>query len=81
MLSDTKFTERGVSSPNFAANIVVIAAVGALQEIRDDTSIVPLIPQRYIMPKAKSGKMKSLKIIAKMHLRFLSPSKILLFAK
>ena len=46
VLKDTILTERGVSAENFAENIVAIAAVGALKEITEDTSISPLTPQR-----------------------------------
>ena len=81
VLKETILTESEVSLWNFAANIVVIAAVGALQEMSEDTSISPLIPQTYITPKAISGKIKSRSVIAKRHFRFLIPSKILLPAK
>lgn len=73
MLSDTIFTESEVSAENFAENIVVIAAVGALQEITIEVSISPLIPQRYITPKDKAGYKTSFKNIAKMHLTSLIP--------
>ena len=81
VLKDTKFTESEVSRPNFAENIVVIAAVGALQDISEEISKVPLIPHIYITPSANNGKANSFKNIAKMHLIFLIPSLILLFAK
>ena len=81
VLRETKLTESDVSLPNLAENIVVIAAVGALQDIRDEISIVPRTPQMYITPKAISGKTKSLSRIANRHLMLRSPSEILLFAK
>ena len=81
VLSETKLTESGVSASNFAANIVVIAAVGALQEITIETSISPLTPQRYIPPSANKGKITSFKNIAKMHFKLLSPLSILLFVR
>lgn len=56
---DTKLTERDVFLPNFAENIVVIAAVGAQQEIVEETSIVPLTPHKYIIAKAIRGNTKS----------------------
>ena len=46
VLKDTILTERGVFAENFAENMVAIAAVGALKEITEDTSISPLTPQR-----------------------------------
>ena len=81
MLIDTILTESAVSQEYLSENIVVIAAVGALKEITDETSIVPLTPQIYITPRASNGKRKSFMPMAKKHLRFLSPSKILLFIK
>lgn len=81
VLKDTRLTDSEVSLSYFEANIVVNAAAGALQEITEDISIVPLTEHRYITPKAISGKMNNLKIIAKMHFKFFIPSKILLLAK
>ena len=81
VLIDTILTESAVSQEYLFENIVVIAAVGALPEITEEISIVPLTPQRYITKSANSGKRKSLMPIAKKHLMFLSPSSILLFIK
>ena len=81
MLKDTIFTDISVSAPNFEENIVVIAAEGALQEITEEISIVPLIPQRYIMPKAAPGNITSFIAIAIIHFRLLIPFKRLLCAK
>ena len=53
--SETTSTEKSVSPPYFDANIVVIAADGALHEITEDTSITPLTPQRYKSPSATDG--------------------------
>ena len=55
VLKDTILTEREVLRLNFAANIVAIAAVGALVDITEETSIIPLTPQIYIIPRVKSG--------------------------
>lgn len=46
VLKDTIFTESSVLAPNFEANIVLFAAVGALAEITRETSNTPRIPQR-----------------------------------
>ena len=81
VLNDTMFTDVEVSPPNFAANIVERAAVGALQEITDETSISPLTPQRYITPSAAEGKTTNLIPIAHKHLKFFRTLKILLLAK
>ena len=81
VLKETKLTESEVSRPNFAANIVVIAATGALQEIIEEISISPLILQIYITANARSGKINNLNAIAKRHFQFFIPSKILLLAK
>ena len=79
VLNDTILTEREVFAENLEANIVVIAAVGALQEIVEETSISPLIPHRYITPSAINGNTKSFKQIAKRHLKLFKPeSKLLL---
>ena len=66
---DTIFTERAVSLSNFAENIVVTAAVGAAQEITNDTSKLPRIPQRYIPPKDNKGNKISFKNRAKTHFK------------
>lgn len=81
VLKDTKVTEREVSCPNFAENIVVIAATGAQQDITEDTSITPRIEQRYIIPSAISGRITNLNAIARMHFGFFIPFEILLLAK
>ena len=63
VLRDTILAESGVFLSNFAENIVVIAAVGALTDITEETKSVPLIPQRYIAPKIISGKTTNFKSI------------------
>ena len=55
VLKETISTERGVSAPYFAENIVVIAATGALTEIMTDTSRVPLTPIIYKNPSTAMG--------------------------
>ena len=45
VLRETILTESEVSAPYRAENIVVTAAAGALQDIIDEISIVPLILQ------------------------------------
>ena len=42
--SDTMFTDSSVSLSNFAANIVVVAAAGALTAIATVISMFPLSP-------------------------------------
>ena len=59
-LTATSLTESEVSALNFEENIVVLAAVGALQEIASDTSITPLMPQRYITATESKGNINSL---------------------
>ena len=81
MLRDTILTEREVSLWNFDANIVVIAATGAEQEIKEETSISPRILHKNIIPNAIRGNTKSLRAMAKRHLIFFMPSEILLPAK
>ena len=81
VLKDTILTEREVLRSNFAANIVAIAAVGALVDITEETSIIPLTPQTYITPRVKSGNKNSLMKIAYKHLKFFIPSISLLCAK
>ena len=78
VLSDTKFTDKAVSQPNLSENIVVIAAVGAQQEITIDTNKSPLIPQRYIIARAIIGNKTSLTAIAR---NPALPLKILLLVK
>ena len=46
--SETRFTESSVSFSNFVANIVVVAAVGALAAIAIDISMFPFIPIKSI---------------------------------
>ena len=46
VLNDTILTESSVLAPNFEANIVLFAAVGALAEITRETSKMPRTPQR-----------------------------------
>ena len=58
---ETRLTERDTSLSYFVANIVVVAADGAEVAITDATSILPLIPQRYIMKSDKAGITRSLK--------------------
>ena len=81
VLIETKLTESSVSRPHLAANIVVTAAVGALQDMTEEISISPLIPQMNIIPNAIRGKTKSFSITENMQFKFLNPDKILLLAK
>ena len=81
VLKETVVTESDVSPPYLEANIVVIAAVGAQAHIVQATSTSPLIPQRYIPNKTKAGNRSNLIKIVYSVLRFLSPSKTLLFAR
>ena len=81
VLSDTMPTESSVFFENFEENIVVIAAVGALDEIIIDLSTISGTPNKYIQRTTAAGIMKMRRITARMPLMFLSAFKILLFAR
>lgn len=53
--SETRFTERLVSLLNLVANIVVVAAIGALTAIATVMSTLSLTPNKYIIEMNITG--------------------------
>ena len=52
---ETRLTDKVTSLSNFVANIVVVAADGAEVAITEATSILPLIPHKYIKIRDNAG--------------------------
>lgn len=57
---ETRLTDNVTSLSNFVANIVVVAADGAEVAITEATSILPLIPHKYIKNRDNAGIISSL---------------------
>jgi hypothetical protein len=78
---ETKFTESSVSLLNLVANIVVVAAIGALTAIATVINILSLTPNRYIKEIHITGTTISLTSADNHAFLSFKPDEILLFER